>query len=335
MQNKPLLSICIPTYNREKYLKECLESIVYQKWFNQEDIEIVISDNASTDNTKELVQEYQERFNNIKYYRNKENVWSANNVICSVEKSIWEYVWIFGDDDIVVNFWFKSIIDTLFLNKNIWWLFVNYFTFSEKTKLVLKSSIIHDMNKWCELKITNDEIIILDWNLIFNYINQVPTFLSSLIMKKSFFQKNDLNLFFDNLYPHTWICSLNTINQKIWLITKPLIRWLIPEKGWWHKNGVILFEAALDYLYMNHIVSQDPRCPFLMISLKKYKRDYLRNFPKNIILSKVLWFKIQEKYLQKLKQIYWNGLIYYMYIIPIIYLPFWNFIKKIIPSRYL
>ena len=55
--NKPLLSICIPTYNRAHYLKECLGSIVAQ--FDDRDVrdnvEVVVSDNASPDNTRELV----------------------------------------------------------------------------------------------------------------------------------------------------------------------------------------------------------------------------------------------------------------------------------------
>ena len=54
-----LLSICIPTYNREKYLQDTLESIVSQDIFkNTNDVDIVISDNASTDGTRELVEKY-------------------------------------------------------------------------------------------------------------------------------------------------------------------------------------------------------------------------------------------------------------------------------------
>lgn len=99
MQSKPLLSICIPTYNREKYLKECLESIVNQKWFNISDIEIVISDNASTDNTKELVHEYQKKYSNIKYHRNEENIGAIKNVFRLPSHANWEYVWYMSDDD--------------------------------------------------------------------------------------------------------------------------------------------------------------------------------------------------------------------------------------------
>ena len=63
MTKKPLLSICIPTYNREKYLKRLLDSIVSQKEFtDSDDVEIVIDDGPSKDNTEVLVQEYKAKF---------------------------------------------------------------------------------------------------------------------------------------------------------------------------------------------------------------------------------------------------------------------------------
>ena len=68
MQNniKPLLSICVPTYNREIYLQECLDSIISQDSFDEDTIEIIISDNASTDGTQSLIKKYQEKYRNIK-----------------------------------------------------------------------------------------------------------------------------------------------------------------------------------------------------------------------------------------------------------------------------
>lgn len=68
-----LISICIPTYNRAPYLKKCLDSLVCQPEFQQGLVEIVISDNASTDGTAELVKRYQSRYDDIRYFRNEKN----------------------------------------------------------------------------------------------------------------------------------------------------------------------------------------------------------------------------------------------------------------------
>ena len=69
--NKPLLSICIPTYNRAEYLKNSIESIICQDEFKNKQVEIVIADNASTDNTESVARPYAQRYENIFYYRNE------------------------------------------------------------------------------------------------------------------------------------------------------------------------------------------------------------------------------------------------------------------------
>jgi abequosyltransferase len=80
LNSSPILSICIPTYNRFEYLQETLKSIISQEEFqNSNDVEIVISDNSSTDNTQELcirlVSEYP---NKIVYNRNNVNIQDNN-----------------------------------------------------------------------------------------------------------------------------------------------------------------------------------------------------------------------------------------------------------------
>lgn len=77
-QNKPLLSICIPTYNRAIYLEKTIESIISQKEFNSKDVEIVISDNCSTDETQILCEKYSRQFDNFHYYRNETNIRDKN-----------------------------------------------------------------------------------------------------------------------------------------------------------------------------------------------------------------------------------------------------------------
>lgn len=99
--NRPLLSICIPTYNRSKYLKECLDSIVSQM-SNQdiyEQIEIVITDNASTDDTTKTVQEFQKKYSNIHYFRNEKNLGFDRSFTKLIEKSRGKYCLSIGDDD--------------------------------------------------------------------------------------------------------------------------------------------------------------------------------------------------------------------------------------------
>lgn len=73
----PIISICIPTYNRADALEQSLERYVSCDGFD-DSIEIVISDNASTDRTREVAEKFTTKFSNIKYYRNKENIRDSN-----------------------------------------------------------------------------------------------------------------------------------------------------------------------------------------------------------------------------------------------------------------
>lgn len=97
--NSPLLSLCIPTYNRAEILKRSLEMYVSNKAFD-ESIEIVISDNASTDNTQEIGREYAERYSNVKYYRNDENVRDRNFPL-SMDRATGEYIKLMKDNIII------------------------------------------------------------------------------------------------------------------------------------------------------------------------------------------------------------------------------------------
>ncbi|MEI7474770.1 MAG: glycosyltransferase family 2 protein [bacterium] len=77
----PILSICIPTYNRAKYLDKILESLVIQNAFlTTDEIEIVISDNCSEDETQAVVKKYVDLFaDKIKYHRNEVNMGADKN----------------------------------------------------------------------------------------------------------------------------------------------------------------------------------------------------------------------------------------------------------------
>ena len=77
MEDIPLLAFCIPTYNRASFLKISLESYVTNEAFDG-DVEIIISDNASTDETQTVGEYYASKYANIRYFRNGENIHDAN-----------------------------------------------------------------------------------------------------------------------------------------------------------------------------------------------------------------------------------------------------------------
>lgn len=96
-----LLSLCIPTYNRSQYLKQTLEALVNNKDFDEE-VEVVISDNCSTDETEQLGRSYAKMYPNIKYFRNPENVRDSNFCL-ALDRATGQYVKLMNDNRVVCD----------------------------------------------------------------------------------------------------------------------------------------------------------------------------------------------------------------------------------------
>ena len=111
--NKKLLTIAIITFNRAAYLDLCLSSIFGQIAGFEEDVAVYISDNCSTDNTKEIVAKYQQRGCRLIYSVNTENIGSTPNAIKCFTQIVTKYILIFGDDDILVDGALAKIVQVL------------------------------------------------------------------------------------------------------------------------------------------------------------------------------------------------------------------------------
>lgn len=93
-----LLTIAIPTYNRENYLKQNLTRIFEQ---NDTQVEVLVCDNASPDNTQQLCEKYSDQYQNFTYLRNSKNLGYDLNVYHCLEQSNTKYVWFLSDDDFI------------------------------------------------------------------------------------------------------------------------------------------------------------------------------------------------------------------------------------------
>ncbi len=109
---RPLLSFAIPTYNRAKYLDQLL-GVLLKQLNGESRVEVIVSDNASTDNTKALVEAYRQRGLHIRYLCNETNLGADFNVLQCYEQAAGKYVWVFGDDDLIAPGTVKRVLDAL------------------------------------------------------------------------------------------------------------------------------------------------------------------------------------------------------------------------------
>jgi abequosyltransferase len=95
--NTPLLSVCIPTFNRQSDLRDCLESLKHH-WIPG--VEIVVSDNASTDNTIAMLEDYAKELP-LRWQRQSTNLGFDRNCAAVVAMAHGKYCWILGSDDCI------------------------------------------------------------------------------------------------------------------------------------------------------------------------------------------------------------------------------------------
>jgi abequosyltransferase len=117
-----ILSILIPTYNRSEYLKKNLELLnryIHQENFSNQ-IEILVSNNNSSDNTEEMILEFKKNQPNLQlyYHFQKENIGLEKNALFVLKEAAGEFVMYLGDDDYVDNDYLQGVIDHLKNNKN-------------------------------------------------------------------------------------------------------------------------------------------------------------------------------------------------------------------------
>ena len=185
MKDKILLSIAIPTYNRAPYLENLLNNILPQAIQSKERVEVCISNNGSTDNTREVVMNFKKKYPDlIQYNENKKNLGSDRNILKVMEMSRGDFVWLFGDDDSIILTGLKDVVS--FIKKNcrenialISLKMESYFIDENGKKTIYYSSF--ESNKSSVFKINRENII--DGNF------PGCGFMTVLIFKNSFLKK--------------------------------------------------------------------------------------------------------------------------------------------------
>lgn len=122
---QPLLSICVSTYNRANWIKYTLPVILKYTEPYRDIIEVIVCDNASGDNTQEIVSDFIE-IENFYYYKNEKNVGMLGNLKVSAHHCKGKYVWLIGDDDILVEGTIEKVLRAIITNPQIDLVYLNY-----------------------------------------------------------------------------------------------------------------------------------------------------------------------------------------------------------------
>ncbi len=181
---KDLLTVVMPTYNREKYIDIAIKSILEQSYY---DFEFLIVDDCSSDNTEQIVKKNNDsRIKYIKLNKNKGEYWTTNYSI-SIAKGTY-VTWVHSDDLIPKNS-FELRINELLANKDLDFVHGNIERVNEFNETIEKV-IATDMSKECVL---NEYLKLPDERKNKYLIHHL-----TIMMKKDFFEKTQG---MDNLLP--------------------------------------------------------------------------------------------------------------------------------------
>lgn len=110
LQQSPLVSVCIPTYNRADNLKRALQHLLASSYAN---LEIIVSDNASTDHTESVCKELCAAHPNIRYFRHPTNRGPIPNFAFARAQATGKYFLWHGDDDYLGHDFIARCVDVL------------------------------------------------------------------------------------------------------------------------------------------------------------------------------------------------------------------------------
>ena len=140
--NIPLVSILIPSYNHGRYLRECLKSILDQDY---ENFELIIVDDGSSDNSLEILNEYEAINAKIRVFSQKnQGVASALNKALNHAKG--KYCCFMASDDTLIQGKIKTQVEFLETNPKFQVVSGNYKKVNEKSELI-GEQIKHNQNK--------------------------------------------------------------------------------------------------------------------------------------------------------------------------------------------
>lgn len=126
MPDSPLLSICIPTFNRADLLESCLNHLMEVRRLHTDLIEVVVIDNLSSDRTSKVMHRW-EGTHNFRSVRRPVRISGNANVVTSPrEFASGEYFWVMGDDDMVLPGSLPFLINLIQQNQDIDYFVLNY-----------------------------------------------------------------------------------------------------------------------------------------------------------------------------------------------------------------
>lgn len=204
------LSICIATFNRAAFLGDTLDAIFAQA---TDECEVVVCDDASTDDTEKVIQKYARRSSCLTYVKQGANVGLDRNFDYAILKARGEYCWLMTDDDLLKPDAVRTVMEALHCDPSL--VVVNC-----ESKDLSMSKVITD--RW--LKLDGDCVYHpgeMD-RMVFE-AGYIMPFVGCIILKRNIWLEREKTHYFGSLYVHLGVILQKELPGVTVIVARPLV----------------------------------------------------------------------------------------------------------------
>jgi abequosyltransferase len=217
-----ILSICIPTLNRGSLIGRTLESILSQV---TDEVEVLVVDGGSTDQTKDVVSKFQQDFSAVRYMCSQGAPASKTDPVCpsgagfdrdcslAVEMATGEYCWLFTDDDIMKQGAISKVIQAT----------------SERYDLVIVNAEVRtaDLAQILEssrLRLQRNRVYSpTEWEVLFADTAEYLTFVGGVVIKRDVWRARKKEPYIGTGFIHFGVVFQSALSCDALVIAEPLI----------------------------------------------------------------------------------------------------------------
>ena len=275
-----LLSIVIPTFNRCKSLRKILDQMTNQiSPERNSQIELVLSDNASSDETKKIVSEWRRKNKkiNFSYFCNKTNLGFDRNCLSGANRASGKFVWFMSDDDSLSDGAVDKVFNALMSHRDVVFAFVNYSMitpgFDEYFPCKFKGDI----------KVSFDDLIIKT-KFYFSFI-------SSCIFNREILCSIDLNKYLGTDWMQLYAVKIIAPMGESLIISEPLIKMIRPglQESRKEKKSDTM---AIDFFMRAHLSFLNYLNTFNESNYSKKTLKFIKNLGWNDNLNQIISLKL-------------------------------------------
>lgn len=303
MEKNLKVSIIIPVHNSDKTLDLCINSIVMQ---NYENIECILIENGSSDNSKTKCIEYTRKYNNV-LFKSTEIMGVSNARNIGLEMASGDIIGFCDADDFLENKAISTVVDEFLKNRDVFSVFsgFNIGTIDSKGSLVKTYRGLKDRyitkSEAMQLLIIDDSVMGSVWNKYYK---------AELIKNKKF---SDELSFCEDMHFNAIVLNSMEDTKKIKLISNPLYCYMDNPISVTH-NVDIMFDMNDNLKYITALKKIENECDLnsetkgcLKMKIACFAIDYLSNYRIDLNKQNKLLLEVKDNYFYLIRYIYLNN----------------------------